>query len=258
MNHRNWIEDFVREGYVHFPGLIDAPTIAVAREAIDADLAVHYDPARKPEYDARSFCPDILGTPPILALNDHPGVRAKIEALLELETMDFDRWGQVAIRQARNTDHHYPPHPHIDGFPAPNNGVEANHIQPFAILVGVFLSEVDSEFAGNFTVWPGSHFLYEKHFRERGPLAPKEGMPELSLGHPKHPPKQLMGSPGDVVLCHYQLGHAAAVNTSDNDRYAVFFRNNHADLAEGESPQRGEAVLRHLQNLWDGWKVSPG
>jgi hypothetical protein len=253
MSDYNWVTDLIREGYVHFPGLIDAHTIAAARAVIDADLAVNYDPARKPEYDSRSFCPDVLGTPPIVALNEHPGVRAKIGALLDLDNVVFDNRGQVAIRQAHNTNQNFPPHPHIDGFPAPNNGVEANHIQPFALLVGVFLSEVDREFAGNFTVWPGSHYLYEKHFRERGALAPKEGMPELSLGQPR----QLMGSPGDVVLCHYQLGHSAAVNTSDNDRYAAFFRNNYKDLSEWESPHRSEAVLRHLANLWDGWKVQP-
>jgi ectoine hydroxylase-related dioxygenase (phytanoyl-CoA dioxygenase family) len=30
--------------------------------------------------------------------------------------------------------------------------------------------------------------------------------------------------PGDVVICHYQLAHSAAVNRSCNDRIAIYFQ----------------------------------
>jgi ectoine hydroxylase-related dioxygenase (phytanoyl-CoA dioxygenase family) len=81
------------------------------------------------------------------------------------------------------------------------------------LLVGVFLSAVRTEFAGNFTIWPGSHRLIETCFIERGPQAMREGMPKVALAEPR----QLLCSPGDVVFCHYQLAQAAAVNTSDFD-----------------------------------------
>ena len=78
---------------------------------------------------------------------------------------------------------------------------------------------------GNLTVWPGSHLLYEQYFRDRGPQALLEGMPTVPLPEPR----QLTGQPGDAVLCHYQLGHGIAANTSPNIRYAIYFRLKHVD-----------------------------
>jgi ectoine hydroxylase-related dioxygenase (phytanoyl-CoA dioxygenase family) len=121
------------------------------------------------------------------------------------------------------------------------------------MLVGIFLSDVRREFAGNFTVWPGSHYLLENHFKARGTAALREGMPQIPLGEPV----QLLCTPGDVVICHYQLAHTAAVNTSDNDRYAVFFRIWHRDLDRHVSKNYRENVWQHLTNIWTGWKIAP-
>jgi ectoine hydroxylase-related dioxygenase (phytanoyl-CoA dioxygenase family) len=107
----------------------------------------------------------------------------------------------------------------------------------------VFLTPVREQFAGNFTVWPGSHYTYERYFRQRGPRALREPAPTLDVGDPV----QLMCEAGDVVFAHYQLGHTPAVNTTDKDRIAVFFR----------------VVLRwvkwnrwhYLTNIWEGWNL---
>jgi ectoine hydroxylase-related dioxygenase (phytanoyl-CoA dioxygenase family) len=68
-------------------------------------------------------------------------------------------------------------------------------------------------------------------------------MPTPELGQPV----QLLCGVGDVVLAHYQLGHAAAVNTSDFDRIAVFFR----------IWLRGIELDRwhYLTNIWEGWNL---
>jgi ectoine hydroxylase-related dioxygenase (phytanoyl-CoA dioxygenase family) len=50
----------------------------------------------------------------------------------------------------------------------------------------------------------------QAHFRKHGPEALGNGMPRIAFGAPA----QLMSEPGDVVLCHYQLAHTAAVNLS--------------------------------------------
>jgi hypothetical protein len=249
-----WTDSFVSDGYAVFPGLVEAETVARARERIDEDLAAHYDPRRKAEYDSRSFCPDLLGTPEILALLENRGVRDKVGALVSRRKLAFDTRGQVAIRRAHNVERALPPVAHVDGFPAPHNGVEEGTVLPFTMLVGVFLSEVKTEFAGNFTVWPGSHLLVEKYFNERGPRAMRESMPDLpGLGIGE--PRQLMGSPGDVVLCHYALAHSAAVNTSDNDRIACFFRLAHYELQERSDPRYPEHAWKHLTKIWTGWRV---
>ena len=109
--------------------------------------------------------------------------------------------------------------------------------------MGVFLTPIASAFAGNFTVWPGSHEVYERYFRERGPRAMSEPAPTLEIGKPV----QLICGLGDVVLAHYQLGHTAAVNTLDTNRIAVYFR----------SWLRGIELDRwhYLTNIWDGWTL---
>jgi len=251
-----WTESFLRDGYAVFRGAVPAEAVAEARRRIDEDVAKNYDPRREAEYDSRSFCPDLLGTPEILNLLHNRGVRDKVSALVSPRKLAFDNQGQIAIRRAHNVEKPLPPSAHVDGFPAPYNGVESGTVMPFTMLVGVFLSEVKTEFAGNFTVWPGSHLLVEKYFNDRGPEALHESMPDLpSLGIGA--PLQLTASPGDVALNHYALAHAAAVNNSDRDRIACFFRLGHLALQNRNDPKYPEHAWTHLTKIWTGWKVKP-
>ena len=148
------------------------------------------------------------------------------------------------LRRAGNAPRPSPPEPHIDGLPTPFNGVPADVlVSNFTVLVGVFLSPVRSEFAGNFTVWPGSHHCLERHFREHGLETLRNGMPDIPLGQPL----QLMAEPGDVVLCHYQLAHAPAANLSTADRYAIYFRLWFKDIDQ----KRWELMT----DIWKGWRI---
>src|SRR4051812_34906085 len=128
--------------------------------------------------------------------------------------------GQIAIRKAHSQASAVPPDPHLDGFSSGANGLEPGRIYNHTALVGVFLTPVVGEFAGNFTVWPKSHLIFESYFRNRGSRALSEPMPKPAIGSPL----QLKCEEGDAVIAHYHLGHTAAVNTSDMDRIAVFFR----------------------------------
>ena len=245
----SWIDTLHSQGYVHFPQLVDKSVLQAARKQIDTDLAERYDPTRQVEYDHRSYCPDLRGSREIMSLLKNRSLDYLIDATVGLDRVGHDN-GQIAIRKAHNADRPSPPTAHIDGIPTPHNGVQGAEIKPFTALIGVFLSEVSSECAGNFTVWPGSHLLLEQHFRQRGSSALTEGMPQIPLGEPK----QLLCSPGDMVLCHYQLAHAAAVNVSNNDRYAVFFRLWFHELDAHKSTNARPAAWEHLTNLWLGWK----
>jgi len=71
----------------------------------------------------------------------------------------------------------------------------------------------------------------------------REPPPTPEIGEPV----QLMCGVGDVVVAHYQLGHSAAVNTSDNDRIAIFFRVWLRDLELRR--------WHYLTNIWEGWKL---
>jgi hypothetical protein len=165
-----------------------------------------------------------------------------LDEALGIGHIDWDG-GQIAIRKAHNHHSPIPPEAHIDGFSSGLNGLEPGRVYNHTLLVGVFLTPVRRDFAGNFTVWPQSHYLYESYFRELGPQALTEPMPKLRIGDPV----QLKCDVGDVVFAHYQLGHTASVNTSDADRVAVYFR---VWLRSPELEQ-----WKYLTHIWEGWRI---
>ena len=238
----NWHEHLRTQGYAHFAGLTPEHLVASARKAINLDLRSKHESERQLEYDNQSYCPDLRGTPPIMDLLVESPVQNILDEALGLDKIDWDK-GQIAIRRAHNYPEPTSPVPHIDGFSSGGNGLEEGKIYNHTLTVGVFLTPVPNTFAGNFTVWPGSHYVYESYFRERGPPAMSEPPPTLEIGQPI----QLICGVGDVVLAHYQLGHAAAVNTADFDRIAVFFR----VWLRGIDADR----WHFLTNIWEGWKV---
>lgn len=238
----DWRRHLRAHGYARFPRLVPAPLVAAALKAIERDLAENYDPRRQLEYDNRSSCPDLLGTPPVMDLLEASPARGLLDEVFGAGNVGWDK-GQVAIRRAHNHPAEAEPEPHIDGFASGLNGLDGGKIYSLTALVGVFLTPVVRPFAGNFTVWPGSHHVYERHFRERGERAMAEPMPTPELGRPV----QLTCEAGDVVLAHYQLGHTAAVNTSDRDRVAVYFRL----WLRGLEGRR----WHHLTHIWDGWNL---
>ena len=240
---KDWRIRLRRDGYVHFRSLCPEKLVSAARLAIDRDLATNYDPSRQIYYDHRSYCPDLRGTPSIMALLLDSGITAKLDEVIGFNRLGYDG-GQIALRKAGNASEPNPPEPHIDGLPTPFNGVPSNVlVSNFTALVGIYLSPVRTEFSGNFTVWPGSHRILQSHFREHGPEALRNGMPSIPLGQPV----QLMTEPGDVVLCHYSLAHTAAVNLSAADRHAVYFR-----LWLKDIDDRRWHLMTHI---WDGWRI---
>jgi hypothetical protein len=64
----NWHNYLRTYGYAPFPALVPASLTAAAREAINRDLRDNYDSERQLEYDNRSYCPGLLGAPPIMDL----------------------------------------------------------------------------------------------------------------------------------------------------------------------------------------------
>jgi hypothetical protein len=235
-------EDIRHSGYAVFPGLVPESLMVTARAAIAQDLRSNYDPSREDEYGAISYCPGLRSTPAIANLIEASPALAILD---ELFGRGRFRWGegQIAIRRAHNHEREVAPDPHLDGFASGNNGLQPGRIYSHTALLGVFLTRVTRPFAGNFAVWPGSHYQYAQYFRERGPRAMSEPMPVIELGEPV----QLMSAIGDVVLAQYALGHSAAVNTSDADRIAVFFR---VWLRSIEHDRWG-----HLTDMWTGWHL---
>jgi len=244
----DWRASLRDRGYAHFSRVAPPALLAAARAAIAEDLRLRYDAAREHEYGSRTYCPAIVASRPIMDLYERPPVRDILDAALGFEALGHSD-GQIAIRWAHNVDREHPPDWHIDGIPSPYNGVPPGPLDTLTAIVGVFLSTQPRAFAGNLTVWPGSHRILARYFRERGPQSLYEPLPELDLGAPE----QLVCEAGDVVLMHYQLAHSAAVNTSGVDRIAVYFRTLLRDVDEGRW-DRWEC----LADPWRGWRISDG
>jgi hypothetical protein len=239
----SWREHLRERGYAVLPERASPALVAAANAAIDHDLATSYDPARQLEYDHRSYCPDLRRAPELTELLAVSVARDVVDEVLGWDRLRGTDHAQIAIRRARNAEQPRPPEWHVDGVATAHNGVRGRTLDSFTALVGVFLTRTTAPFAGNFTVWPGSHEVVARWFRERGPQALREGMPRVDPGEPH----QLLAEPGDVVLASYALAHAAAVNTSATERRAVFFR-----LALRDLPRRR---WRRLADPWDGWRL---
>lgn len=69
------------------------------------------------------------------------------------------------------------------------------------------------------------------------------------------PGHQIKASSGDIVLCHHQLPHRAAVNVSPYIRMAVYFRIYHKALSF-EHPFSCALRQFSLKNVWSiGWRI---
>jgi Phytanoyl-CoA dioxygenase (PhyH) len=219
-------QSLVQDGYVVLPGAVPRALVDDALRAINASLGARgIDPERLPTFRAQSYCPELQSEPVITDLVNRSSAWSYAESAIGAGNIDGPvRGGQIALRFP-SLEPPRPAHPHLDGMYTPTNGVPKGTIRTFTALVGVVLSEVSGPDMGNLWVWPGTHRQYERYFRERGAQALLEGMPSVPLPEPR----QIMGQPGDVVLCHYQLGHGIGLNSSPQIRYAIYFRLKHVE-----------------------------
>lgn len=235
--------DFIRDGYVHLPGIIPQPIVETALRAINHKIGLGIPQDQLRTWTAQSFFPDINRTPVIGNLVNESPLPAVLEDLLGEGNVPPLSGGQLALRFPREPGTEArPPIPHIDGLATETNGVPKGTLSSFTALIGIFLTDVVRDDAGNFTVWPGSHRKMETYFREHGIAELLDGhTPKLDYGTPI----QINAKAGDAVLAHYQLLHGVAHNVSPWPRFAVFFRVKH--------PMHNEHRLECLTDLWKEW-----
>lgn len=232
--------DFIENGYLKVPGVVPQIMVNAALRAINHSVGEGMDPAKMTTFRSQSYCSEVQATPEISGLLNATPALSLAESLVGDGQLRATHAGQIALRFPMQGDPAQP-RPHLDGMYTSTNGVPEGTIQNFTLLLAVFLSEVPQPYAGNFTVWPGTHRLFEEYFREHGPQALLQGMPKVDLPEPV----QMLAEPGDVALCHYQVAHAAAQNVSPHVRYAIFFRLTHVNHAD----QKWETMT----NIWLEW-----
>jgi len=237
-------KDSLRErGYVVLPALVPRERHEAALRAINASLGRGLAPEDVPRMRAQSFCPELQKADVILDLFRATAASAVAASLVGKEGLERVTTAQIALSFPSDSDPGARPHPHLDGMYTPDNGVPAGSVLSFTMLAGIVLSDVETPDAGNLVVWPGSHQVLERYFRTQGPKSLLSGMPTVDLGRPE----PVHARAGDVVLCHYQLAHAAGPNTSPHVRYAVYFR----------LKRKGHDRLK-WESLTDVWREWPG
>jgi Phytanoyl-CoA dioxygenase (PhyH) len=234
------------QGFVNFPGIIPRELVDRALRAINASLGSQgIDPNNLTKFRAQSYCPELTASPAITGLiNDSP-VWSLAESAIGAGKIRPVKSGQIALRFP-TMEEPGEPHAHIDGMYTPTNGVPKGTIANFTALIGVLLSDLPQAYSGNLAVWPGTHRLFETHFRERGPESLLEGMPQVEMPEPV----QITGKAGDAVLCHYQVAHGITGNGSPNIRYAIYFRLSHVD--------HDNVHWECMTDIWREWEGMQG
>ncbi|GCE05628.1 hypothetical protein [Dictyobacter aurantiacus] len=218
-------QEFFEQGFVKLPGIVPTPLVHDALRAINISLGSKgMDPAQLPTLRSRSYCPEIQDSEAITNLLYASQLWSVAESAIGQGNIKPVRSGQIALRFPQEGPERIG-NPHLDGMHSPLNGVKEGVIGNFTALLGVFLSDIPHPFMGNFTVWPGTHRLYEQYFREHTPQSLLQGMPDTPLPEPQ----QVTASAGDAALVHYQLAHTIAGNTSPFIRYGIFFRLSHIE-----------------------------
>jgi len=234
---------FVEQGYVHIPNVVTKKKVNAALRAINHSLGEGVDAADMQTFRAQSYCPELRRDPVITNLYNESHATTLAESLIGAGKIKSINGGQIALRFPGMQETPAQPGPHLDGMYSPTNGVPKGKINSFTMLLGIMLSDVSEDFAGNLAVWPGTHRIYEQYFREHGPESLLNGMPLIELPQPV----QLTGKAGDVVLCHYQLAHGVAQNISPHVRYAIYFRLHHVD-----HDARWKEAMKDIWLEWDG------
>lgn len=234
-------------GYVLVRGLVAPDRVGAAMAAINASLGRNgLPPDALPRMRAHTFCPELVGDAAILDLYRATPLAAFAEAALGAGRVIPPQDAQIALRFPTPGAERANPRPHIDGLPRALNGVAAGTIYHFTALAAVFLSDADAPFAGNFTVWPGSHRELAAYFASNDGAAalaqPDAPFPPVPLAGP---PRQLTVTAGDALLAHYLLVHGVSANLSPHIRYAVFFR------LFDDAHDAGSTTA--LAELWRGW-----
>ncbi|MDQ3813962.1 MAG: phytanoyl-CoA dioxygenase family protein [Armatimonadota bacterium] len=234
-------QHFYDHGFLQISGIVPRVMVDAVLGAINHSVGQGMPPDEMVTMRAQTFCREITRTPVISDLFNATPAKPLAESMLGTGNLNPVGGGQIALRFPGLQDPPPEPRPHLDGMYTPTNGVPQGTIGNFTMLVAVLLSDLTCDYAGNFTVWPGTHHAYERYFRKHGPESLLNGMPPITLP----PARQIRGQAGDIVFAHYELAHAAAANVSPHVRYAIFFRLKHVD--HDSDPKK------RMSDIWLDW-----
>lgn len=217
------LTEFGRTGYVVVPGVVAESVLAELDDEVDALVAAAPPPIGKVGFHHYFEHPSQL--PVADRAVRESGVLACAGELVAPFSIDL-AFDHIQIATSIHGWDHEPGGGHIDGYGLPGQTEPAT----FTMLAGIFLGDESERGRGNLWVWPGSHLVHERLFRERGVdvLMDAASMgghacllpdpPDLGPGRP------VLASRGDVLLAHYLLAHNQSGNLWNPLRRIVYYR----------------------------------
>ena len=237
---------FIEDGYIVIPNAVPRVMVDAARQSINHYIGQHGMPPDELDiYRAQTYCRHLTQTHEITTLFNDTPVFSLTESLVGEGRLSKAASGQIGLRfPAPPFADAGPPRGHLDGIGSGKNGSNVGEYhRGFTGFAVVYLSDVPTEYSGNFTVWPGSHLTVEQHLEQQGVDVLTRGCPQCDW---PRPPVQVTGQAGDAVIAHHQLIHTAAPNTSPNIRYGIIFRLRHVDC--------GEFANKAYTDIWHEWE----
>ena len=228
------IREFYHRGYIKIPGAVSRAMVDRARQAMNHSIG-STGPSKEDLANNRGgggFGGDLRGSSVLSDLYHNSPIVSLAESLLgegNLKT-PLERISP-APRFPKHIDAD-PSEPmgHIDNMGNGRNGKpKGTYKRSFTCFGVIYLADVPEPYSGNFTVWSGSHHVYQDFLN-------KEGIEVLAKGQPRIPqpesPEMITGEAGDLILAHFLVYHTAAPNVSPNIRYATISRMRHVDCEE--------------------------
>jgi hypothetical protein len=247
---RHWSE-LVRQGYTVVSGAIDARLLREAQAAADALAALHpggdWERSKDESWREIRYC-------------THPAFQAIVHATLDPLTAEIlDSAPPLEPVQLAATMPGFATRArigrafHVDGGSGPALGV-------FNVLLGVALTAVESDTAGGFHVWPGSHERLAALFRQQPVDAPVHWGEAKLAGQKLLQPDARMVVPrlaaGDIVVAHSFISHGTSANTTNVRRDMIFQRRAAAPL--WDSSTQDAARARFMRDPWAFFRLPDG
>jgi hypothetical protein len=214
---------FAQTGYIVVPNVMDEAVLVTLDAEVDALIDQKPPPVEKVGFHHYFEHPSHLPVADLALRN--AGVLSLAGELVAPQSIDL-AFDHIQIATSIHGWDHEPGGGHIDGYGIP--GQTEPHT--FTMLAGIYLGDETEMGRGNLWVWPGSHLVHQRLFRDRGVkvLMGEDSMgghaclldpaPGFGDGQP------VLASRGDVLLAHYLLAHNQSGNMWNAMRRIIYYR----------------------------------
>lgn len=231
------ISHFLEEGFIVKRGVVPTAQLEAASRLVLDWYSLGMDPELTSAYTDRTFAPELMDHPDLLALYWNSDVHAMVAELIG-DVAPVSRL-QIQIRVPESdTEHRQPVKAmHVDGVSCPH--LDADELRTFSLLVGLPLTPISDIASGALRFVPGGHLRMADWFRTEWRLGITDQVPpeiDAESG------SAFLAQPGDVLLLHHLVPHAVGSNLGERPRVIVYFRTSHVLHSQ-----------RRIEALQDPW-----